>query len=208
MCRVLFTAMLSGCSTTAGEGQARIDERVEVRLRAEVGAGETDSIYVTRDYNRTYFPGATFYRTSFLRSGQWDIPSDRGAAVAVSDSIIPVRSLADLTLVWQATVVETSLRPFEVGLACSDLLVLTGHLSAGARFIEAAEEIPTSRRKLLRPQSALDRPLRSNERSSAEGNVASFSVLDRDLLRVTCTVNGRTLRVSVDTVAKTPHNEP
>ncbi|MDX2208290.1 MAG: hypothetical protein SFU57_11645 [Gemmatimonadales bacterium] len=188
--------------------QATTEQRVLELLREEVRADKSVNLRITRAYSPVFFPSATFYQTVFLPPGVWDLPPARAALVVTDSHVTIIRTPDDLAEVWRAAIVDKTLRPFEVELACTDLVLGSGLIPERARIIETVSEIPKRRREELQPQSALRRIRPTVQHDAPEGVRVAFNIWSGDLLEVTCLSSGRELRVSMDTLARSRRNEP
>ena len=204
----LVTVVAVFCGMQTATAQVATERLVLDLLRREVGAEVSDSLRVARAYSPVFFPSATFYQTVFVPPGVWDLPPARATLVVTDSQVIFIRTPDDLAEVWRVALVDKSLRLFEVELACTDLVLGSGLIAERARIIETVSEIPDRRRKELQPQSALGKIRTAVRHEKSAGVSVVFNVWSGDLLEVTCQSSGRSLRVSMDTLARAPRNEP
>lgn len=180
------------------------------RRALQVDAG--DSVWLDRSYSRAFYPDAVFYRTWYVPRGMMDVSPKPLALVAVSGRILLVQSSADLSPVWTAASVwKDGGRPdaFDFQTACSDLLLQTGLLGTGTRFIEALSEIPTPQRRALYPQTALKSVRPAEAWQADSGTRSNRYAWDNDLVMIRCALShGGRLTVTIDTLADGAHNVP
>ena len=204
----LLTAAAITWPIARASAQSPDEVRVRDSLRAALALPAGDSILISRSYSELFFPGAVFYRATYLPRTTWHATEKRAAAVIVDSQMFMVRSTSDLPEVWRAAVAPVPLGAFEVRMACSELLLHTGSLDRGARFIVDVAEIPARRRALLQPASDLLQVAPAVTVHDRSGIGEAFYVWDGTLYRATCTAAGRNLNVRLHAVAREPANEP
>ena len=207
---LLSSLFLLGVSTRA-DAQKELESQVSDSLRRALKVRDEDTLFLDRSFHPGLFPGVTFFRTRYVSPDAIDVPIRTAGAAVVHERVVIVRSASDLSRLWDAILGENrKVRySFELGIGCGVLVVSTGLVSNGARFIQAPEEIPRRFRGSLDPPAAVQRITSPQEQESDNGVAVSQWVWDTNLLRVRCSLSrADSLFVRIDTVATGYTNKP
>ncbi len=190
--------------------QAPSEREVAESLRAELHVRPQDTLLIDRSFQRGFFPSVAFFRARYVDPNAIDIPIQSAGAAVVGNRVFVIREAADLSALWSEAVQGRALpQSFQRQPVCGSLVVGTGLVGDGARFIQGPEEIPRRFRGVLKPQQGLH-SVRSPQQRVVDGGVEVVqSVWDTDLLAVTCRLAGdNQLVVQIDTIARGYRNEP
>ena len=156
---------------------------------------------ISRNYSVDYFPRATFYVADL---GHTTIHSPRAyaAVVAIGDTLLPVRTMADLSTVWRAAVDPVGRSSAAIGAACRELMIRTGRVSPRAEHIRQRGQILETIERELQPRRTI-REFRPEEAEPGDFFMLDIQRGSISLTRYRCmsTPDGG-LTVEADTVAR------
>lgn len=186
------------------------EREVAESLRAELSVRPMDTLLIDRSYQPGLLPGVAFFKARYVNPNAIDVPIETAGAAVIGEKIFVIRDAKDLSALWDEVARGRALpESFQLQAMCGGLVVGSGLVADGARFIHGPEEIPRRFRSALRPQLALHSVRSPQQREVDSGVEIVQSVWDTDLLTVTCRLaRDNHLIVQIDTMARGYRNQP
>lgn len=148
---IVFTAI---AVVAPGGLQGQGVKAVEVRLRALLKPTPQESLYITRDSSRVFFPKVTFYRGEVTRAG-WHLKTRLAVIATTAQDTIAATSVADVPSLWSA-LSNGEEEGDATWQGVDALLGTTGFIGYNLRVLASSRDLPQAFKVLLDPQETLD----------------------------------------------------